>query len=61
MEELGDNLEQVSARISELKALGITLVAVEHNYNSSDNTLNQHIELINLILKNTPSEQENNT
>jgi DNA invertase Pin-like site-specific DNA recombinase len=49
LEELGDNLQQVSARINELKTLGITLVAVEHNYNSSDNTLNQHIELINLI------------
>lgn len=49
LEELGDNLEQVSARITELKALGITIVAVEQTYNSSDNTLNQHIELINLI------------
>ncbi|OKH53738.1 recombinase family protein [Calothrix sp. HK-06] len=49
LEELGDNLEQVSARITELKALGIILVAVEQSYNSSENTLNQHIELINLI------------
>ncbi len=49
LEELGDNLEQVSALLTELKALGIILVAVEQTYNSSDNTLNQHIELINLI------------
>jgi DNA invertase Pin-like site-specific DNA recombinase/predicted metal-binding protein len=49
LEELGDNLEQVSARITKLKALGITLVAIEQSYNASENTLNQHIELINVI------------
>ena len=49
LEELGDNLEEVSTRITEIQALGITLVAVEQAYNSAENTANSRIELINLI------------
>ncbi len=49
LEELGDNLEEVRSRMVELQTLGITLVAVEQGYNSSENTLNYRLELINLI------------
>ncbi|NJL62459.1 MAG: recombinase family protein [Methylacidiphilales bacterium] len=49
LEELGDNLEEVRSRMVELQALGITLVAVEQGYNSSENTLNLRLDFINLI------------
>ncbi len=49
LEELGDNLEEVRSRMVELETLGITLVALEQGYNSSENTLNYLINSINLI------------
>ncbi|BAZ37883.1 hypothetical protein NIES4101_38090 [Calothrix sp. NIES-4101] len=49
LEELGDSLEEVRSRMLELQSLGITLVAIEQGYNSSENTLNSRLELINLI------------
>ncbi len=35
LEELGDSLEEVSDRLSELEALGIEIIATEQSYNSS--------------------------
>ena len=35
LEELGDSLEEVSDRLSELEALGIEIIATEQPYNSS--------------------------
>jgi DNA invertase Pin-like site-specific DNA recombinase len=49
LEELGDNLEEVRSRMVEFQTLGITLVAIEQGYNSSENTLNDRINFINLI------------
>ncbi|MBF2064706.1 MAG: recombinase family protein [Calothrix sp. C42_A2020_038] len=49
LQELGDTLEQVGTCIAQLQALGITLIAIEQSYNSSDDSRNKHIELINLI------------
>jgi DNA invertase Pin-like site-specific DNA recombinase len=49
LEELGDSLDEINVRITEIQTLGITLVAVEQAYNLAENTLNSGIELVNLI------------
>ncbi len=49
LEELGDNVEEVSDRLSHIEAMGITLVAVEQGYNSADQSPNLHAELLQLL------------
>ncbi|MFB2773322.1 recombinase family protein [Pelatocladus sp. BLCC-F211] len=49
LEELGDNVEQVSDRLSHIEAMGITLVAVEQGYNSAVQSPNLHAELLQLL------------
>ncbi|AKG20831.1 recombinase family protein [Calothrix sp. 336/3] len=47
--ELGDTIAQVSDRLSELAAMGITLIATEQSYNSQENTPNLQAELLKLL------------
>jgi DNA invertase Pin-like site-specific DNA recombinase/predicted metal-binding protein len=49
LEELGDTVEEVSRRLGELEAMGITLIAVEQNYNSSQANPNLHADLLKLL------------
>ncbi|ARV58563.1 recombinase family protein [Nostocales cyanobacterium HT-58-2] len=49
LEELGDTVEEVSLHLTELQAMGITLIAIEQNYNSSQNSLNPRAELLKLL------------
>jgi DNA invertase Pin-like site-specific DNA recombinase len=49
LEELGDTLEEVTHRLSELEVMGITLIATEQAYNSSQDTSNPHGDLLNLL------------
>ncbi len=49
LDELGDNVEEVSDRLSQIEAMGITLVAVEQGYNSADQSPHPHAELLQLL------------
>ncbi|WP_026732155.1 recombinase family protein [Fischerella sp. PCC 9605] len=49
LEELGDTVEEVSDRLSQLETMGITLVAVEQGYNSADQFPNPRAELLKLL------------
>ncbi|MBW4624751.1 MAG: recombinase family protein [Brasilonema octagenarum HA4186-MV1] len=49
LEELGDTVEEVSSRLGELEAMGITLIAVEQDYNSSEQNPNLHAQLLKLL------------
>ncbi|MBW4632709.1 MAG: recombinase family protein [Iphinoe sp. HA4291-MV1] len=49
LEELGDTVEEVSSCLAELEAMGITLIAVEQDYNSSQQTPNLRAELLKLL------------
>lgn len=49
LEELGDSVEEVSDRLSELQAMGVTLIAVEQDYNSSQETANLRVDLLKLL------------
>ncbi|WP_066425769.1 recombinase family protein [Anabaena sp. 4-3] len=47
LEELGDNLEEVSDRLNQLTALGIMVIATEQGYNSQ--TSHPHADLLKLL------------
>ncbi len=49
LEELGDTVEEVSDRLSQFEAMGITLVAVEQGYNSSEKSLNTRADFLLLL------------
>ncbi|PLZ85684.1 recombinase family protein, partial [Fischerella thermalis CCMEE 5196] len=49
LDELGDNVEEVSDRLSQIEAIGITLVAVEQGYNSAEKSPNLHANLLRLL------------
>jgi DNA invertase Pin-like site-specific DNA recombinase/predicted metal-binding protein len=49
LEELGDSIEQISDRLSQLEALGITLIAFEQGYNSSEQSPHLRAELLKLL------------
>lgn len=49
LEELGDSVQQVSEAMSQIQAMGITLIAVEQNYNSSSESPNPRAELLKLL------------
>lgn len=49
LEELGDTLEEVSSRLAELEVMGVTLIAFEQDYNSSQDSPNLHAELLKLL------------
>jgi DNA invertase Pin-like site-specific DNA recombinase len=49
LEELGDTLDEVSSRLAELEVMGITLIAVEQDYNSSQDSPNLRAELLKLL------------
>ncbi|MBE9211582.1 recombinase family protein [Plectonema cf. radiosum LEGE 06105] len=49
LEELGDSVEEVTSHLSQLEAMGITLVAVEQNYNSTTKATNTHANLLKLL------------
>ncbi len=49
LEELGDSVEEVTARLSQFETMGITLVAVEQNYNSATKATNTHANLLKLL------------
>ncbi|MBF1988902.1 recombinase family protein [Fischerella thermalis] len=49
LDELGDNVEEVSDRLSQIEAIGITLVAVEQGYNSAEKSPNFHANLLRLL------------
>ncbi len=50
LEELGDSVQEVSDRITQLEALGIHLVATEQTYNSSeDENVNFRAHLLKLV------------
>ena len=49
LEELGDSVEEVTSRLSQFEVMGITLVAVEQNYNSATTASNTHANLLKLL------------
>ncbi|NJO64246.1 MAG: recombinase family protein [Richelia sp. RM2_1_2] len=49
LEELGDSVEEVISHLSQLEAMGITLVAVEQNYNSTTKATNTHANLLKIL------------
>ena len=49
LEELGDNVEEVTGCLEQFEAMGITLIAVEQNYNSATKTTNTHANLLKLL------------
>lgn len=49
LEELGDTVEEVSSRLAELEAMGITLIAVEQDYDSSQQNPNPRAQLLKLL------------
>jgi len=51
LEELGDTVEQVTSHLSQLEAMGITLIAIEQGYNSATKATNTHANLLNLLQK----------
>ncbi|WP_017314283.1 recombinase family protein [Mastigocladopsis repens] len=49
LEELGDTVEEVSSCLAELEAMGITLIAVEQDYNTSEQNSNLRAQLLKLL------------
>ncbi|MEB3220034.1 MAG: recombinase family protein [Nostocales cyanobacterium 94392] len=49
LEELGDTLEQVTYHLSQLEGMGITLIALEQDYNSATKTTNTHVNLLKIL------------
>src|SRR5579883_3106414 len=49
LEELGDTVEEVSDCLSELQEMGITLIAIEQAYNSSQDSSNPRADLLKLL------------
>ncbi len=49
LEELGDTLEEVTSHLTELEAIGVTLIAIEQNYNSSQKSPNIRADLLKLL------------
>jgi DNA invertase Pin-like site-specific DNA recombinase len=49
LEELGDNVEEVTSHLTELETIGVTLIAIEQNYNSSQKSPNIHADLLKLL------------
>jgi DNA invertase Pin-like site-specific DNA recombinase len=49
LEELGDSVEEVISRLSQFETMGITLIAVEQNYDSTTNATNTHANLLKLL------------
>ncbi len=49
LEELGDSVEQITSRLAQFEAMGITLIAVEQNYNSAKKGTNTHANLLKLL------------
>lgn len=49
LEELGDSVEEVTSRLSQFEAMGITLIAVEQNYNSATKATNTHANLLKIL------------
>lgn len=47
LEELGDNVEQVSDRLDQLTSVGVTVIAIEQSYNS--NTSHLRADLLKLL------------
>jgi DNA invertase Pin-like site-specific DNA recombinase len=49
LEELGDTVEEVSSHLTQLEAMGITLIAVEQGYNTSQQNPNLRVQLLTLL------------
>lgn len=49
LEELGDTIEEVTSHLTELEAIGVTLIAIEQNYNSSQKSPNIRADLLKLL------------
>ncbi|MUG92993.1 recombinase family protein [Scytonema sp. UIC 10036] len=49
LEELGDTIEEVTSHLTELETMGVTLIAIEQNYNSSQKSPNIHADLLKLL------------
>ena len=49
LEELGDSVEQITSHLAQFEAMGITLIAVEQNYNSAIKATNTHANLLKLL------------
>ncbi len=49
LEELGDTVEEVSHRLAELEAMGVTIIAVEQAYNSSLESACPRADLLKLL------------
>ena len=49
LEELGDTVKDVTLRLSEIEGMGITLIAVEQGYNSSQTESHPQLELLKLL------------
>ena len=49
LEELGDTVKDVTLRLSEIDEVGITLIAVEQGYNSSQTESDLKLELLQLL------------
>ncbi|MBR8839034.1 MAG: recombinase family protein [Stigonema ocellatum SAG 48.90 = DSM 106950] len=49
LEELGDTVESVSDAIAELQAMGVTLIAIEQAYNSSQESTSRSADLLKLL------------
>ncbi|GAA6622391.1 recombinase family protein [Scytonema sp. NUACC26] len=49
LEELGDTVEEVTSHLTELEAIGVTLIAIEQNYNSSQKSPNIRADLLKLL------------
>ncbi|KYC35132.1 recombinase [Scytonema hofmannii PCC 7110] len=49
LEELGDTIEEVTSHLTELETMGITLIAIEQNYNSSHKSPNIRADLLKLL------------
>ncbi|KAF3883966.1 MULTISPECIES: recombinase family protein [Nostocales] len=49
LEELGDTIEEVTSHLTELETMGVTLIAIEQNYNSSQKSPNIRADLLKLL------------
>ncbi len=49
LEELGDNVSEVMSCLSQFEAMGITVIAVEQNYNSATKATNTHVNLLKIL------------
>ncbi|MEM9926078.1 MAG: recombinase family protein [Cyanobacteria bacterium P01_D01_bin.50] len=49
LEELGDSVSEVTSRLSQFETMGITVIAVEQNYNSTTKATNTHGNLLKLL------------